>query len=654
MTGRTASTGSEPDTDPPADAAESVPGYRDLAEIGHGGFSVVYRAVQESFERSVAVKVLTVGTDEDARRRFRREVRLASRLSGHPHVVTVLDTGSTASGRPYLAMDLYDGGSMRDRLRRSGPLSPAQTAAVGAKIGEALAAAHTLGVLHRDVKPNNILISRFGEPALADFGVSCLLDSSSSASVLDVFSPQHAAPELMTRGVLTASSDIYALGSTLYQLVTGRPPFGGEGRDVRSIMWRAVSEPPPRPDCPELPELADAIVRAMAKEPEERFEDAAQFARTLRALIPDGAPSLPMSDLSAATSSHLPSSCAATTSTSTSASTTSTDTASSTSGRHSRRAPADPDRTSDRTTDRTTDRASDTSTFRRLHGADETMVRPDRADPVDRPIAAAASLRAERGDPADAGSPRDPGEDAETRPAFRRARKPLILVAAIALLGAAGWAVLALQDSSANTDKAISTSHSPRAVSTSATPIQLPSGPTASATSTPKQNTAPVSRGGATASATGHSATPSSSSQSSGSLLGLPGSFHVLQNSQAGKCLTQPGSGSSTTLTSCATNKTEGWQYSLSLSGILAAGDDELVNEQTGQCLTAGSNGQVSTEDCDGGSAQLWSKVSGPGSSKEFQNAGDGQCLRAAQGVVSYGPCSTSDSADLWNEDGTE
>src|SRR6185312_5464657 len=166
MTGPSSAQGSQSGPHAPADAAESVPGYRDLARIGHGGFSVVYRAVQESFERAVALKVLTgVGPDEDARRRFLREVRLASRLSGHPHVVTVLDTGTTDSGRPYLAMDLYEGGSLKQQLVRSGPLSAAETAVVGAKIADALAAAHSLGVLHRDVKPNNILVSRFGEPA---------------------------------------------------------------------------------------------------------------------------------------------------------------------------------------------------------------------------------------------------------------------------------------------------------------------------------------------------------------------------------------------------------------------------------------------------------------------------------------------------------
>jgi len=105
----------------PAAAAESVPGYRELARIGHGGFIVVYRAVQESFERAVALKVLTVGTDEEARRRLMREVRLAGRLSGHPHVVTILDAGTTESGRPYLAMDLYDGGLDEGAAAALGP-----------------------------------------------------------------------------------------------------------------------------------------------------------------------------------------------------------------------------------------------------------------------------------------------------------------------------------------------------------------------------------------------------------------------------------------------------------------------------------------------------------------------------------------------------
>ena len=619
MTGRRASTGSEPHLDPPAEAAESVPGYRDLARIGHGGFSVVYRAVQESFERAVALKVLSVGPDEDARRRFLREVRLAGRLSGHPHVVTVLDIGTTLSGRPYFAMDLYHGGSMRDRLRRSGPLSPAETAAVGAKIAEALSAAHTLGVLHRDVKPNNILISRFGEPALADFGVSCLLDSSSSASVLDVFSPQHAAPELMTRGVLTAASDIYALGSTLYQLVTGQPPFGGQERDVRSIMWRVVSEPPPRAQCPELPELADVIMRAMAKEPEDRFADAAEFARVLRALLPDAPQPLSMPDptatlrTSAAFDSEVPVDGAAA---------------------------AD---AVDAMVEFTSTGYGRTGSYTtsRPRSSDETMLRPDRAESSGRTASAAVSVHSVH-----SGSV-DDGQD-ESR--ARRARKPALILATLALLGIGTWAVLTSQFSSTNSHNVDSAQHPLVTASADGVPTKASAKPSAHATATPKHSTAPASLPGATASAATHPS--ASASAGSGSLLSLPGTFHRLQNVQSGTCLANPGGGSTPSQQGCAADKSQGWQYSLSLSGILSAGF-ELVNERSGLCLSADPGGQVVARTCDGGSAQVWSKVSGAGSSKEFENAGESQCLRVGGGVVSYGPCTTSDSADLWNEDGT-
>ncbi|HEU5428390.1 MAG TPA: protein kinase [Actinocrinis sp.] len=627
MTGRRASTGSEPYLDPAAQAPESVPGYRDLARIGHGGFSVVYRAVQESFERAVALKVLTVGPDEDARRRFLREVQLAGRLSGHPHVVTVLDIGTTRSGRPYFAMDLYHGGSMRDRLRRSGPLSPADTAAVGAKIAEALAAAHSLGVLHRDVKPNNILISRFGEPALADFGVSCLLDSSSSASVLDVFSPQHAAPELMTRGVLTASSDIYALGSTLYQLVTGRPPFGGQERDVRSIMWRAVSEPPPRPQCPELPELADVIVRAMAKEPGERFADAAEFARTLRALIPDSPQPLSMPG-SAAWSTDVAMEPVVPVDGAAAADAVFPD------------LPDVPDLPELPDFPDFPDFTANSSTASRPHGSDETMLRPDRADPdpnAERRRAAATAFL--------------PGEDGhdEGRSRVRRARKPVLIAAVIALLGIGTWAVVTSQYSSKSSPDADS-AHRPLATASADSAPTRSARPSAHATSTPRHSSAPAAATGATSAATAPHATASSSS--AGSLLSLPGTFHRLRNAQSGTCLANPSGGSAPAQQACAADKSEGWQYSLSLSGILSAGF-ELVNESSGLCLSADPGGQVLARTCDGGSAQVWSKVSGPGSSKEFENAGESQCLRAAGAVVSYGPCTSSDRADLWNEDGT-
>jgi serine/threonine-protein kinase PknK len=283
--------------------AESVPGYRDLARIGHGGFSVVYRAHQEAFDRTVALKILRTASDEEVNRRFLREVKLTGRLTGHPHVVTILDAGTTESGQPYLATELYEGGSLKDRLRADGPLPAAEVAAIGAKIAEALSAAHELGIVHRDVKPGNILVSRFGEPALADFGVGCLLDAAASGTVLNSFSPHHAAPEVMSRSSPIPASDVYSLGSTMYELLTGRPPFGGDGEEIAAVLWKIVHEPAPPVQCPELPGLAEAIGRALAKEPDDRQASAAAFARQLRALIrsePGGAMAVPAAEAAAA------------------------------------------------------------------------------------------------------------------------------------------------------------------------------------------------------------------------------------------------------------------------------------------------------------------------------------------------------------------
>ncbi|GAA3098663.1 hypothetical protein GCM10020001_013880 [Nonomuraea salmonea] len=174
---------------------EDAPGYRVLDQVGQGGFAVVYRAHQERLDRVVALKVLSVDrVDQRTMRRFQRELQLTGRLTGHPNVVTVFDTGMTGSGKPYIAMDFFEHGSLRDRVRNEGPLPVPDVLRAGVKLAGALAAVHEAGVLHGDIKPQNILISRYGEPAIADFGVARVVDAAEISATSQAFTPLHAAP----------------------------------------------------------------------------------------------------------------------------------------------------------------------------------------------------------------------------------------------------------------------------------------------------------------------------------------------------------------------------------------------------------------------------------------------------------------------------
>jgi len=264
---------------------DEVPGYQLLEQVGQGGFGVVYRAHQEHLGRDVAVKVLTVAaTDAKTMDRFQRECRLTGRLTGHPNVVTVLDSGMTRTGRAYLAMAYFEHGSLGERLARDGALPVDEVLRIGVKIAGALQAAHDAGILHRDVKPQNILVSRYGEPALADFGIARLLDTVDSSTRTGALSPYHAAPEVLEDQPSSETADIYSLGSTLYQLLAGRPAFKRDtGEGIAPLMLRILTEPPPgipRPDVP--PQVSDVIRQAMAKRPEERFQEARAFATRIQ------------------------------------------------------------------------------------------------------------------------------------------------------------------------------------------------------------------------------------------------------------------------------------------------------------------------------------------------------------------------------------
>lgn len=266
-------------------ATEQVPGYRDLHRVGQGGFSVVYRAHQEEIGRDVALKILAVEfVDGRVLRQFLREVQLTAKLTGHPNVVTVLDSGLTASGRPYIAMDFYDRGSLRDRLRSEGPLPVREVLRIGVKIAAVLEAVHREGLLHRDVKPQNILVSRFGEPALSDFGTARLTAALDATSNTEALTPVHAAPEILQGQVPDAAADVYSLGSTLYQLLEGRPAFERPAEPgVAPLLLRVLTEPVPRMTRADVPDVVQAAVtRGMARDPRERYGSAGAFAEALQ------------------------------------------------------------------------------------------------------------------------------------------------------------------------------------------------------------------------------------------------------------------------------------------------------------------------------------------------------------------------------------
>ncbi|MEU7871216.1 serine/threonine-protein kinase [Dactylosporangium sp. NPDC049140] len=260
----------------------SVPGLTGFSVLARGGYATVYRAQQESVGRDVAVKVenRTLETERD-RRRFMREARAAGRMSSHPHVVDLFDAGITGDGHPYLIMELCDG-SYAERMRTA-PLTPAEVREVGFKIADALADAHSLGVLHRDVKPANILFSRFGEPALADFGLAILAEWRDVSITLDVLTPAYAPPETFRHAAPGPAADVYALCATLYALMRGRPPRWREDQmpSLLSLVDMFNDQIPDLPGCP--PELM-AILRAGMANDDTRRPTALQLRDALIAL----------------------------------------------------------------------------------------------------------------------------------------------------------------------------------------------------------------------------------------------------------------------------------------------------------------------------------------------------------------------------------
>jgi outer membrane protein assembly factor BamB len=259
-----------------------IPGLVDAVEIGRGGFGVVYRAHETQFDRDVAVKVLTVAdvTDERELRAFERERRLLGRVSEHPNIVTIYSAGLTGDRRPYLVLPFVPGGSVADKVEAHGPLGSLEARRIASAVAAALAFAHELGVLHLDVKPANVLINRFGEYLLADFGIARLSQAGTAALMTSTIAatPAFAAPEILDLSEPTGAADIYSLGATLYTVLTGRPPYPmAEGEGLLTYLARIATTAPEPLSGDVDPALASAVAAAMARDPGER-PTAAQLA----------------------------------------------------------------------------------------------------------------------------------------------------------------------------------------------------------------------------------------------------------------------------------------------------------------------------------------------------------------------------------------
>ena len=255
--------------------------------LGGGGMAVVYLARDGELGRPVALKVLAdnLADDTELRGRFVREARLAARLS-HPNVVRVYDAGEE-DGRPYIVMECVEGESLAELLLREGPLPPDRVADLGAQACAGLEHAHRAGLVHRDVKPANLLLTEDGTLKVADFGIAHAVGGTRVTEVGTVLgTAAYLSPEQAHGEVVTPASDIYSLGTCLYELAAGEPPYGHE--TLGELFSRREAGPPPRlAGVP--PRLEAAIMRCLERDPRDRPGSAAELARSLAASPPTAA-----------------------------------------------------------------------------------------------------------------------------------------------------------------------------------------------------------------------------------------------------------------------------------------------------------------------------------------------------------------------------
>jgi beta-lactam-binding protein with PASTA domain len=266
--------------------------YRLVELLGQGGMATIYRARDSQLERDVAVKVLRTeyGADPDFGARFRHEAQAAASLN-HPNVVSVFDYGTDPAG-PYIVMELVDGEDLATILRRSGALPPRQAARLTAQAAHAIDAAHQAGVVHRDIKPGNVLVTRDGRVKVTDFGIArAVAESALTLPGTTLGSVHYFSPEQARGETATPASDIYSLGIVLYELLTGRRPW--EGDTAAAIATARLTGPVPSPSAVRsgIPPALEAIDRkALAQRPEDRFGSAAEMAAALERYLTEDRP----------------------------------------------------------------------------------------------------------------------------------------------------------------------------------------------------------------------------------------------------------------------------------------------------------------------------------------------------------------------------
>jgi hypothetical protein len=257
----------------------------DLEEqLARGGMGNVWRAVDRVLDRPVALKELPLAmtADEDAVRRFRAEARSLARLS-HPNVVQVYDLVERAD-RIWMVMELIEGGDLSERIRAEGAIGEAEVSRIAAPVADALHFAHEHGIIHRDVKPANVLLTDSGVPKLADFGVARLTSSGATVTGSVIGSPRYMSPEQAAGGAADERSDVYSLGVTLWEMLTGGPPFEGE---AVAVLARHANETPARPSergARVSAGMEDLVMEMLSKDPDERPRDMGEVAERLRSV----------------------------------------------------------------------------------------------------------------------------------------------------------------------------------------------------------------------------------------------------------------------------------------------------------------------------------------------------------------------------------